>query len=816
MGENSMQESPRPLYARAGALGAAALLAVSGAFIAGPAMATTGETPQPAATEAPAVPAVEGTETPVEDGAATLAPGLSEALQRDLGMTVEEFLAAGELGKKASDALDRLKATEGFVSIELVDGTLLITGSGEDLQALATELEATVVEPAPATEAPVEETPAEEAPAPEATPEQTEAPAEDATEAPAEEAAAPVKTASDLQTLVSEYVAQVGSENLRWIAKNGNTFSVAIGEPLGQMKARGMAAKSPEEFAAEYSNVKIEQSEIDALTTFADENSVLNGSGYVIPSGGTSVGLCSVGFTGFNPSGADAVITAGHCTDDGAASATRVEIPSAGEAVTVGEALGTFGTYSYNGTEGAAGTDVAVIDSINPALDLLPETTQWTAPEQLLSAPTVKITGTTSAVVGAPVCKSGRTTYWTCGVIEEADTIFNVGETFTNGFIASIDGAPGDSGGSMISGNLALGLVSAGTTGLIAGADINRALAATGGYTVAIHLDAPELTSPADGGTVETDAAITGTAPAGSTVKLTLNGEESETTAGPDGTWSTKAPTLVPEGEKLEITAQAVSGFNKSTVSEFELTVKEAPLPLPVFTTPATVLNSVSSIEGTGVAGATVSVSIPDDQVENFATRTVEVDEDGNWAYTLEEPLSYGVYDVTARQGGIDGKEDSGTAELTLTVAPEAPVITNPADGSEFTQSELPDTMTGTAEAGALVLVSFNGQPAVELQADDNGNWSAPIGDLAVDSHSVEVTQVYQGAPSAAATVSFVVNADPAPVAPVAPAGNPGTGGLPDTGASNIALLAGGGATLLAAGAAAVLYTKRRRELVDA
>ena len=162
MGENFMQESPRPLYARAGALGAAALLAVSGAFIAGPAMATTGETPQPAATEAPAVPAVEGTEAPVEDGAATLAPGLSEALQRDLGMTVEEFLAAGELGKKASDALDRLKATDGFVSIELVDGALVITGSGEDLQTLATELDATVVDPAPATEAPAEEAPAEE------------------------------------------------------------------------------------------------------------------------------------------------------------------------------------------------------------------------------------------------------------------------------------------------------------------------------------------------------------------------------------------------------------------------------------------------------------------------------------------------------------------------------------------------------------------------------------------------------------------------------------------------------------------------------
>lgn len=809
MGENFMHDSPRPLYARAGALGAAALLAVSGAFIAGPAMATTGDTPQPATTEAPAAPSLDGVDAPA-GGAAAVAPGLKEALQRDLGMTVEEFVAEGALGKKASDALEQLKATEGFVSIEVVDGALVITGSGEDLKALAEELDATVVEPtAPATEEAAGET---ASPAPSAS--TPPAPTEEAAESGASE----VKTASDLQALVSEYVEQVGSENLRWVARNGNSFSIAVGEPLGQMKARGMAAKSADEFAAAYSNVKIEQSGIDALTTFADENSVLNGSGYVIPTGGTSVGLCSVGFAGFNPAGADAVITAGHCANDGTASATRVEIPSAAEEVTVGDALGVFGTYSYNGTEGAAGTDVAVIDSINPALDLLPETTQWTAPDQLLSADTVKIAGTTSAVVGAPVCKSGRTTFWTCGVIEEADTIFNVGDTYTNGFIASIDGAPGDSGGSMISGNLALGLVSAGTTGLIAGADINRALAATGGYTVAVHLDAPALTSPQNNGTVDTDAAITGTAPAGTTVKLTVNGEDREVSAA-DGTWTINAPTVVPNDEKLTIKAQAVSGYNKSAVSTFELTVKEAPLPAPVFSTPNHVVDSLAAVAGTGVPGADVTLTMESAQANGARAAagpsaaqsfTAEVNGDGQWTVTLDQPLSYGVYNLAAVQSGIPNKEASTQATLQLTVAAAAPVITNPADGSKFTQSQLPKAVTGTAKPGALVLVSFDGQAAVELQADANGNWSAPMGNLAVSSHGVHAKQVLQGAASTASYVSFVVEADPAVVVNPAP-----TGGLPDTGAANLGLLAGGGAGLLAAGAA-LLYGKRRRATVDA
>ncbi|MCQ2000080.1 trypsin-like serine protease [Arthrobacter zhaoxinii] len=840
-----MQDSPRPLYARASALSAAALLAVSGAFIAGPAMANTGDTP--ATTDAPATAPLE-TEaaTPAETGEASLAPGLEEALQRDLGMTVEEFLAAGELGKKASDALEQLKATEGFISIEILDGGLVITGSGEELQKLATELDATVVEPsAPAVEAPAVDAPVVEAPeeVQEPTEPVTEAPEKTEAETPAQEPTGKdekeLKVASDLRSLVKAFGAEAGTDNLRWISGNAESgFTIAVGEPLDAMKARGMAsAMTPEEFAAQYQNVKID-GEVPALKTLADENTIFNGSGYLIPLGPTSASACSVGFTGFNGTGEDAIFSAGHCVDTAGAE-TVVEIPSAEETFIAGEQLGTFGTYSFDGTAEAPGTDVAVIDGINSELELLPETTQWTTPDELLSATTVKITGTTAPVAGAPVCKSGRTTFWSCGTITESSVIFNAEGTITQGFEAELSADHGDSGGSMISGSLAVGLLSAGIPatedfpGVVFGADLATAMAVVPDYSIAIHMDAPALTSPENNGTVETDAAITGTAPAGSTVNVTIDGEDAKAETATDGTWSVKAPSLVPEGGTIDVTAQAINGFNKSTISEFKLTVEEAPAAAPAFTTPGTVLRSIETIEGTGVAGATVTLTMPGDAEEEdvaaAADLSTEVDPNGNWSVTLDEPLTYGIYALSATQDGIAGKKKSAAAELTLTVAPDAPVISSPTDGQEFVEGSLPEDITGTGTAGSKVTVAIDDKALDAVVVDEDGTWTVPMGDLAAGGHGVKAFQVINEAASAVDFASIMVTAAPVVVDPT-PAGNPnpgtdngtgtgngaGTGDLPDTGAANLGLLAGGGAGLLAAGAAALMYNKRRRVAVDA
>ncbi|MFP3467989.1 hypothetical protein, partial [Leifsonia sp. SIMBA_070] len=71
------------------------------------------------------------------------------------------------------------------------------------------------------------------------------------------------------------------------------------------------------------------------------------------------------------------------------------------------------------------------------------------------------------------------------------------------------------------------------------------------GYSVAVFVAAPELTSHEDKGTVLTDEAITGTAPAGSTVKLT-RGDDTINLDVVNGAWSFPAPSTVPAGDTLE------------------------------------------------------------------------------------------------------------------------------------------------------------------------------------------------------------------------------------------------------------------------
>ena len=61
--------------------------------------------------------------------------GLAEAIRRDLGMTLEEFNAAGALARRAAEAAPSLRGLPGYVGITLQDGKIFVEGSGAELQA---------------------------------------------------------------------------------------------------------------------------------------------------------------------------------------------------------------------------------------------------------------------------------------------------------------------------------------------------------------------------------------------------------------------------------------------------------------------------------------------------------------------------------------------------------------------------------------------------------------------------------------------------------------------------------------------------------
>ncbi|MEU1083020.1 trypsin-like serine protease [Streptomyces sp. NPDC005908] len=147
---------------------------------------------------------------------------------------------------------------------------------------------------------------------------------------------------------------------------------------------------------------------------------------------------CSVGFSvtkGTQPG----FVTAGHC---GRAGAT---------------------TTGYDRT--AQGTFQA---SVFPGKDMawVATQSQWTPTPDVKaqSGQEVQVTGSAQALVGASVCRSGSTTGWHCGTIEQHDASVRYPEGTVDGLTrTTVCAEPGDSGGPYVAGAQAQGVTSGGS-----------------------------------------------------------------------------------------------------------------------------------------------------------------------------------------------------------------------------------------------------------------------------------------------------------------------------------------------------------------
>ncbi|GGZ23534.1 alpha-lytic protease prodomain-containing protein [Streptomyces nitrosporeus] len=98
----------------------------------------------------------------------------------------------------------------------------------------------------------------------------------------------------------------------------------------------------------------------------------------------------------------------------------------------------------------------------------------------------VTVAGSTQAVVGSSVCRSGSTTGWHCGTIQQHNTSVTYQEGTVSGVTrTNVCAEPGDSGGSFISGSQAQGVTSGGSGNCSSGGTtyyqpINPALSAYG------------------------------------------------------------------------------------------------------------------------------------------------------------------------------------------------------------------------------------------------------------------------------------------------------------------------------------------------
>jgi len=563
--------------------------------------------------------------------------------------------------------------------------------------------------------------------------------------------------------------------------------------------------------AEDNSNVLVEV--MDAPISAYSTNDVVGGAGYagLTDPNATSASLCSIGFSAWSPAGAPAVISAGHCTEDGTAVISALTLPSGdtaggapeGSPVTLTQPLGELAFSQYGGPGNTAGeegkadsVDISVIDVTNPALNTLPQVTDWTtSASEDLSTSTRPVRSVGAAEVGAQVSKSGRTTGFTSGPVESVGWA-NVEGRQVSGFLSILTSSQGDSGGSIIQGDRAVGVVSGGTTvegqSVMWGANIQNGLALTGGYTVALFLDAPAVTEQS--APYFTDAPVSGTGPAGATLTVTPeNGTPFDVAIDANGAWSFPAPGT--EGN-YSYSIVAKKGFDTSASATFDIAVVLAP---PVFTAPLDgqlIETSLKAVTGTGKAGATVTLT-------GDVTGTATVDGAGNWSVPAD--LSYGAYSITATQETPDviptqnrefqALAASGGATVAFQVGPVAPVISSPANGVAYVEGSGPTQVSGTGINGAVVSVSVNGVSAGTATVA-NGAWVLPlVGQLAAGSVTITATQAINGITGTAATSTITITAV------TAPAGTPGTpAALANTGAPVMPLLGGGLALLLAAG----------------
>ncbi|MDP9443122.1 MAG: S1 family peptidase [Actinomycetota bacterium] len=150
-------------------------------------------------------------------------------------------------------------------------------------------------------------------------------------------------------------------------------------------------------------------------------------------------GRCSNGFNATNSSGRYVLITAGHCAE-GYPTFYRN-----------GTKIGRTRAYSFP-TNDYAAVKIASPSYWNPqgAVDMY-------------NGYARVVRGYSSAPVGSSLCKSGRTTGWTCGTIQAYNQTVNYGGDVVYGLVRhSACVEQGDSGGSNMNGNYAQGVSSGG------------------------------------------------------------------------------------------------------------------------------------------------------------------------------------------------------------------------------------------------------------------------------------------------------------------------------------------------------------------
>ncbi|CAH5677806.1 BapA/Bap/LapF family large adhesin [Enterobacter cloacae] len=249
----------------------------------------------------------------------------------------------------------------------------------------------------------------------------------------------------------------------------------------------------------------------------------------------------------------------------------------------------------------------------------------------------------------------------------------------------------------------------------------------------------------ADGGTTnDAQPTLSGTAEAGSTVKIFDNGVQIGSVTATGGAWSfTPSPALSNGPHTLTFTATDAAGNASAPTAGYTINVDTLAPAAPVI---SSVIDDVGSVIGpvtgtnptndtrpalSGTAEANATVRIYDGIT---LVGTVTADASGNWTLPETTTLTQGTHNFTATATDAAGNTSPASVVTTIIVdltAPTAPAGTFNADGS---------VLTGTAEAGSTVTIRLADGSTVTTTADSNGAYSYTFLNKQTEGQTLQIT----------------------------------------------------------------------------
>ena len=251
-------------------------------------------------------------------------------------------------------------------------------------------------------------------------------------------------------------------------------------------------------------------------------------------------------------------------------------------------------------------------------------------------------------------------------------------------------------------------------------------------------------TPVANGGlTNDAQPTLSGTAEAGSTVKIFDNGVQIGSVTATGGAWSfTPSPALGNGSHNLTFTATDAAGNVSAPTAGYVINVDTLAPSAPVI---SSVVDDVGSVTGpvtgptndtrptlNGTAEANATVRIYDGIT---LVGTVTADASGNW--TLPQTtttLTQGTHNFTATATDAAGNTSVASTVTTIivdTTAPTAPTGTFNADGS---------VLTGNAEAGSTVSIRLADGSTVTAIAGSNGTYSYTFTNKQTEGQTLQIT----------------------------------------------------------------------------